>query len=104
MAECGTQQKSLLGLSRFRYVVALDKDVYPSTENNDIKILVLAAKILPINRNMIKKTPYCCHFLGQAVSTVHICEPVSCFAHMAYQGSLPIPRCDQLNQQKAPNK
>lgn len=49
MAECGTQQKPLSGLSRFRYAVALDKGVYHSTENNDIKIfkLVLAAETLP---------------------------------------------------------
>lgn len=98
MAECGTQQKSLLGLSRFRYAVALDKDVYPSTENNDIKILklVLAAETLPINRNMIRKTLYCRHFIGQADSKVHICEPVSWFGDVACRGSVPIPRCDQL--------
>lgn len=82
----------------------LTKGVYPSTENNDIKILkrVLAAETLPINRNMIKKTPYCGHFIGQAASNVHICEPVSWFGRVAYEGSLTIPRCEQINQTKSP--
>lgn len=43
MADYGTQQKSLSGLSCFRYFVVLDgnRSVLPSESNKDIKILEL---------------------------------------------------------------